>query len=137
MPIPWLTVLQTVPWTDVLRNAPKVADGAKKLWSTVSGQAPEAVDPVVPPVPVAPASADAERIAALETRVLTLETAVSDMHGQMLASSELIKALAEQNTQLVANVDADRLRVRRLTWCLAVVAAIAAAALAWAWRLGT
>ena len=36
MPIPWLTVLQSVPWSDVISNAPKVAGGAKKLWDSVA-----------------------------------------------------------------------------------------------------
>ena len=61
MAIPWLTVLQAVPWGDVIRNAPKVADGAKKLLErtrprrhlalhavarTVSGCRRFALDPV-------------------------------------------------------------------------------------------
>ena len=29
MAIGWLTILKTVPWTEVISNAPKVADGAK------------------------------------------------------------------------------------------------------------
>ena len=32
MAIPWLTVLQAVPWSDVLAQAPKVVDAAGKLW---------------------------------------------------------------------------------------------------------
>ena len=31
MAIAWLTVLKMVPWGEVINNAPKVADGAKKL----------------------------------------------------------------------------------------------------------
>jgi len=41
MPVPWLTVLQNVPWSDVIKNAPKVADGARKLWQSV-GKKPQA-----------------------------------------------------------------------------------------------
>ena len=32
----WVTVLQMVPWGEVIKNAPKVADGAVKLWNSVS-----------------------------------------------------------------------------------------------------
>jgi hypothetical protein len=32
MAIGWLAVLQLVPWSDVISNAPKIAEGAKKLW---------------------------------------------------------------------------------------------------------
>lgn len=41
----WLTVLKMVPWGDVIENAPKVAQGAKKLWSSVGKK------PVVSPKP--------------------------------------------------------------------------------------
>ncbi|MDP1927884.1 MAG: hypothetical protein Q8K62_05165, partial [Thiobacillus sp.] len=51
-----------------------------------------------------------------------LETAVADLHGQMFASSELIKALAEQNAQLVKRVEANRVRMLWLTAATAVLA---------------
>ena len=38
--IGWLAVLQLVPWSDVIKNAPKAADGAKKLWQSVRKKAP-------------------------------------------------------------------------------------------------
>ena len=44
----------------------------------------------------------------------------------MLASSELIKALAEQNTQLVARIELNRVRTRRLAGTVAVIAVTAA-----------
>lgn len=124
MPIPWLAVLQSVPWSDVIGNAPKLADGARKLWNTVGGNA------VPPEAPVAPAepgnSPDARALAALERRALALETAVNDLHGQMLASSDLIKALAEQNAQLVGRLEVMRVR---LVWLGAAGGVFALAAL--------
>jgi hypothetical protein len=124
MPIPWLLVLQTVPWTDVIRNAPKVAEGAKKLWNTVSGR------PVPPPTRSAPttivhAVGPEQVVDELRARVLTLEESVAQLHEQMLASSGLIKTLAEQNGQLVARVEANRVRMRWVS-ALAVLAALAA-----------
>jgi hypothetical protein len=124
MPIPWLLVLQTVPWTDVIRNAPKVAEGARKLWDKVSGHPA--------PPPTVPAAARVEHagtqddvVDELRARVAALEESVAALHEQMLASSELIKTLAEQNGQLVARVEANRVRVRWLT-AITVVAALAA-----------
>ena len=38
MAINWMTLLAAVPWTEVIKNAPKVADSAKKLWHTVGGK---------------------------------------------------------------------------------------------------
>lgn len=36
MAIPWLTVLSNIPWRDVITTAPKVADEAKKLWTSLN-----------------------------------------------------------------------------------------------------
>ena len=109
MPIPWLVVLQSVPWTDVIRNAPKVADGAKKLWSSVNRKTPAQESQVAEKE--APLANDAVSIALLQKRVAKQETAIVELHEQMRASSELIKTLAEQNTLLVERVEASRVRV--------------------------
>lgn len=122
MAIPWLVVLQSVPWSDVIRNAPKIADGAKKLWNAVAGKSAVPNPPLVVPGPDSATSAGS-----LAARVVELESAVADLHAQMLASSEVIKALAEQNTQLIKRVEANRVRVAWLT-AVAVVAALVAIA---------
>lgn len=115
MSIPWLTVLQSVPWSDVISNAPKVAEGAKKLWNSIGrksaqevGTSPE--DPDRPPT-----------MASLHAEIAALDAAVADLHNQLLASSELIKALAEQNALLIARAEAMRVRLR---WMLAAMVAI-------------
>lgn len=138
MALSWWTVLQSVPWADVIANAPKVADGAKKLWTRVARQ------PAPPPGDVVAAAGDKppdgpeSAVAALESRVASLESTVAELHGQMLASSQLIDALAEQNRQLVAVADAARQRARALAIAIGVtgsvaLAALVAAALPW-WR---
>lgn len=127
MPIPWLVVLQSVPWTDVIRNAPKVADGAKRLWNTVAGNPAQAPAETVGSSPGA--SAEEQAIARLGARVASLEASASELHSQMLASSELIKTLAEQNGQLVARIEINRVRMFWLSLALAVVGIIAVAAL--------
>jgi hypothetical protein len=50
---------------------------------------------------------------------------VNDLHGQMLASSELIKALAEQNTQLIKRIELNRVRLLWLAGVTGVVAIVA------------
>jgi predicted nucleic acid-binding Zn-ribbon protein len=118
MPLNWLTVLKSVPWTEVISTAPKVADGAKKLWKTVARKrAADEAPPIAPP--------DTEAFSALNARVSALEAAADDLHNQMLASSELIKSLAEQNEQLIARLESQR---RFMRWLF--VAALAACALA-------
>lgn len=127
MPISWLTVLQAVPWTEVIRNAPKVADGAKKLWSSVAGQPAQTA---VGGGASAQSRGDGS-LEGLQARVDSLESTVSELHDQLLSSAELIKQLAEQNTLLVQRVEANRVRSVRMGWALAAVAALAVAGLVW------
>jgi hypothetical protein len=83
------------------------------------------------PVPPSP---EGEVIAALQARVAAAETAASDLHGQMLASSELIQALAEQNTQLIGRVETLRVRLQWLAVATAVLAVAGVAGFAWILR---
>lgn len=127
MAIGWLTVLQSVPWTDVVRNAPKVAIAAKKLWSTVGKKPTATADPVADAsVALSP---EARAVSALESRILVLETAATELQNQMIASSGLIKALAEQNTQLILRIETLRLRLW-FVGALAVAGLLAAAGMA-------
>ena len=116
MAIPWLAVLKMVPWTDVVKNAPVVADGAKKLWTAVarkSSAKSKASAPVATDL-----SAENLTLPTLASRIATLDATASDLHEQMVTSSNLIEALAEQNAQLVLRLDALR---RRLMWLTAAV----------------
>lgn len=123
MAIGWLVLLKSVPWTEVIANAPKVAEGAKKLWNTVGRKPP----PRVHSEPVASAE---QTPAELQARLEAAEAAIADLHEQMLASSELIKALAEQNTRLIEGVEANRTGLRRLTGIVLVLALVAVTSLA-------
>lgn len=110
MAIPWLVLLQSVPWSEVIKNAPRVADGARKLWGSIGKKPAEATHDV--PLDDSALSPDA-RLTRLQTRLAALEETTAALHEQMLASSELIKALAEQNAQLVKRIEANR---RRVVW---------------------
>ena len=103
MAIGWMTVLKLVPWGDVIKNAPAVADGARKLWDNVGRRSEDAPAPGTAASPTASATPlpDPSSHAALRVRVDAAEAALATLHGQMEASSTLIKALAEQNTILV------------------------------------
>lgn len=126
MPIPWLTVLQSVPWSEVVRNAPKVAEGAKKLWKAVAKKSPPAHDDGTQAVPLP----EPHSRAALEARLAALEATAGELENQMVASSELIKALADQNAQLIERIDALR---RRLRWLIAALLLIGSIALVSGW----
>lgn len=127
MAIGWLTVLKLVPWSDVISNAPKVADGAKKLWSAAARKPASAEMPLRSEQ--AELTPDAQSIAVLQAQLTAADAAISDLHNQMLASSELIKALAEQNTQLIQRVEVNRVRVLWLSGATAVLAVFSVASL--------
>lgn len=127
MALGWMTVLKLVPWTEVIRNAPAVVDGARKLWPTVGSRHPQPAaggDTQVTPAARGAAGDGADPVA-LQQRLAETEAAVGQLQAQMQASSELIKALAEQNAELVRRVEMNRLRVSWLIGLLLVVGAIA------------
>jgi hypothetical protein len=128
MPIGWLTVLQTVPWGEVISNAPKVADGAKKLWNAVAKKPRPDSAPVAEALPAL--SEEARAIAALQAQLAAVEAAAADLHEQMLASSELIQALADQNSQLIQRVEAHRVKVVWLAAATGLLAFLTAGSLA-------
>jgi hypothetical protein len=127
MAIPWFTVLKSVPWSTVIGNAPVIADGAKKLWKAVAKKpAPLAPPPAREPVA---AQTGEQTVAALQARLAAVESAASRLEEQMLASSELIKALADQNAVLIGLVEAHRVRSRWLARAVGVLAVAFAAGL--------
>lgn len=113
MPIGWGTILANVPWSDVIKNAPAVAEGAKKLWKKVGGKTSTAS--------TAPAPADNTP----EGRLAALEARVAELHGQMQAAGEVIQSLAEQNAQLIARVEKTRRRLLALAVGNVVVVIVA------------
>lgn len=120
-----LTVLSHIPWGQVVENAPKVADGAARLWSTVTGFRTKAGDATSESAGTkSPTDSDA-----LRTRIEALEETVRNLSEQMQASSELIKALADQNAQLVQRIELNRARLVRFGWaataaCAALLGAV-------------
>ncbi|MDO9405784.1 MAG: hypothetical protein Q7T87_17265 [Polaromonas sp.] len=131
MPIGWMTVLSNVPWGDVVSNAPKIAAGAKKLWKAVGSKSADddqgqGADAVRTRLHAEPGS-----LADLRARLEATEALCAGLHTQMVESSDLIRALAEQNTQLVLRIEKMR---RRVQWLGVVVGAMAVSALVWALR---
>ncbi|PXW98002.1 hypothetical protein C7444_10393 [Sphaerotilus hippei] len=122
MAIGWLTVLQSVPWADVVSNAPKMAEGARRLWELIGRKGPDAAttaDRTTLP-------ADDPQQARLAQRLAAVEAHCTQLQEQLQASSALIKALAEQNEQLVRRIEANRSRVLWLATAVAVALSITA-----------
>lgn len=106
-----ITVLSNIPWGQVVENAPKVADGALKLWGAVTGRKKQ--DSNQNERSAVATDATLSEADLQKARLLRLEKDVQSLHDQMQASSELIKALAEQNTQLVQRIELTRVRLIR------------------------
>lgn len=123
MAIGWLALLKTVPWTEVVRNAPKIADGAKKLWVALATK-PTASETEIDTDQLSFYS-ESQSINSLQERLATVESACSDLHKQMIASSEIITELAEQNAQLVKKIELNRIRTLRLAGATMFIAVIA------------
>lgn len=123
MAIGWMAVLKLVPWDDVITNAPKVVEGARKLWKTVARSPLSA--PPLEPVVVSETAAATPAAPELATRneLQALAATVSTLHEQMAESSALIEALADQNAQLIGQIESNRVR---LGWLIGIVVALAA-----------
>jgi hypothetical protein len=120
MAIPWVTVLQLVPWTEVIRNAPAVLDSARKLWDAAARRSGKA-EPG--------ASVQVAATTSPEARIAALEATVAGLNEQVLASSTLIKELAEQNANLIRRAEMNRVLVLRLGYGLAAVGLLSLAAI--------
>lgn len=115
------TVLSNIPWGQVVDNAPKVAEAATRLWDAVTGFGKAKG-------PTARTAAGATEATPLEARMAELEAGIASLQEQMQASSELIKALAEQNAQLVQRSEEARLRfIRTASAGLACIVVLAGA----------
>ena len=128
MAIGLFSILRMVPWGDVISKAPEVADGARKLWRAVAKKPPAAEVPTAGAQPAI--SSEARSLAVLQAQLAAAEAEISDLHGQMLESSQLIKALADQNTQLIKRFEVNRIRVLWLAGIMVVIGAVAAINLA-------
>lgn len=119
MALSWIGAVKAVPWGDVIAAAPSVMQGANALWERVAKKrGKDESTPVAPP-----GSSDGQRLVALEDAVTELQKEARD-------ASQLIRTLAGQNAQLVAEVGALRLRLRVLAVAgagllVAVLAALA------------
>ena len=105
-----LTVLSNIPWTQVIDNAPKVAEAAGKLWDSVAKRNDESAEKLAVSAKKRPAS-DVE---VLQGQVAALGEGLKALQEEMRISSQLIKDLADQNTALVQRIEFNRLKLMRV-----------------------
>ena len=114
----WVKVLQLVPWGEVIKNAPKVADGAVKLWNGVSKK--KASESVATSGTEVVTAVDVNVVERLGYRLQEAEDLIGELQGQVVQSAEVIKELASQNAQLVAQIESNRKAVTVLGVALAL-----------------
>ena len=127
MAIGWLTILQSVPWADMVSHAPKVASGARKLWDSVGKNAPETPKPAARARFSVPA--EAQSLGTLQSRIDELESAFEAVQSHMAASAGLMDELVAQNKQLIVCLETQRRRLGWLAGLLAVTGLMAAGSL--------
>jgi len=107
---PVIAVLANIPWGQVVDAAPKVAEGARRLWE--AARAFRKSRPLE--MPAASASAPLTEAEQMTARLSELEGTVQELREQMQASAEVVKDLANQNVLLVQRIEVARRRLARL-----------------------
>lgn len=102
----WLTALKILPWGEMIEYAPKLVNGAQKLWQRVKTEQAE-TDAII--IDQAPASLDQTA-----RELQELKQQLQDMQAQQLELSNLVSELAAQNQRLVSAIGVLRTRSRIL-----------------------
>jgi glycerol-3-phosphate dehydrogenase len=113
MAIGWLAVLQAVPWGQVIDNAPKIVNGAKKLWSSVSKK-PASEEQGEPDIHE---SSGQNEDSELRQRLAKLEKSTAELHEQMVTSTALIKELEYAINQAYRSEQSADILVGRALYC--------------------
>jgi sigma54-dependent transcription regulator len=125
-----LSALSNIPWTQVVENAPWLAERAARLWNAVKPKkANQASGSNAKAVLDSALSATDD----LKSRLVEMEEHVLRLEEQMATSAELIKVLAEQNTQLVRRIELNSVRLNRLTTATVIGAFILSATIVFLW----
>jgi hypothetical protein len=121
MPFNWIAAFRIIPWTDVIAAAPTVARTARELWRGMSKS--RSVEPGTADSGQSGGSAGGVA-PTMEEELRSLRNELAETRTQLLASSEVLRALAEQDEKLIAAIDVLRVRTRVLAFvCIALVAA--------------
>ncbi len=110
MAIPWLTVLQAIPWGQVIENTPKLVDTAQKLLSRLKkSKAPD--DAALTPFPDVD---ETSPLGQLERLVQENRREVQALRQDLRDTADLLQHMTEQNVKMVSEIETLRRRTRRL-----------------------
>ncbi|MGB8436202.1 MAG: hypothetical protein WCE38_18275 [Burkholderiales bacterium] len=120
MAFSWIAAFKVIPWGDVIAAAPTVARTARDLWRGLSkSRSTDTVASAAGAAPGGPTPTAYEEIQSLRTDL-------TETRAQLLASSEVLQALAEQDEKLIAAIEVLRVRTRVLAFvCVALAIACA------------
>lgn len=121
MAIPWVIMLQAVPWDKVINNAPKMVEGAQKLFSRLKGRKPEA------PESIKAIAAEIDLMDEAQIRVLIEQNQQKNaaLQKDLQDAVQLIEAIANQNAQMVSEIELLRKRTIRLQrLCFVLIVAV-------------
>ncbi len=122
------TILANIPWGQVVESAPKIAQGAGRLWEKVRSrpEPPAEPGPGAGPGPAAAGLSPQEQLQQWQQQVASLQAQLRCLEGEMRTSAQLVKELAEQNARLVEQLQALQRRQARLAlWCGAALVGFA------------
>lgn len=123
----WFASISDIPWRKALASAPVLAERGRDLLGRLGGRPP--VDVSLTPIVPGTVEASHEAIAALEVRYRILESHAKNADEELRASFEVVRALADQHSELVRVVDALIARTRMLFGAI-IALAVACAGLA-------
>jgi hypothetical protein len=131
MAIGWLAAFKAFPWSDAVAAAPSVVQAARRVWSSVRRTEGEAAAAAESARIKDRLSSHADALSILEARVVRVESRAIEIANEAVASSEVLKSLAEQNSQLVRAVENLHDRTRLLLWLMGVWAVFTLVLVAW------
>lgn len=103
MAIGWYESLKDIPWGKALSVAPAIAERGKALWARVKSREPK--------------------------HPTALEARVAELNEELVASFEVVQAMAEQHSELVRAVEVLLARTRVLLRACVVLGAVLVAVL--------
>jgi hypothetical protein len=116
MPIPWLSTLKAIPWSNVIEHAPKVLDKARNLIDRQRSQAP-----ISTPTPT-----ESFTPSEIEIHLATARIEIKELQEKQKSFEGIVTELAQQQVALVGQIK----RLRSLSRWLALLL-IALGASAW------
>lgn len=120
MAFSWIAAFKVIPWGDVIAAAPTVARTARDLWRGLSKS--RTVETVASADGAAPGGTAPTAVEEMRS----LRADLTETRAQLLASSAVLQALAEQDEKLIAAIEVLRVRTRVLAIvCVALAVACA------------